>query len=220
VAAGPSISDVLKYVQLVWGTWQGRLGTVTAVLTGAVTVIKWITKWKVSDSWLPLTIRTIAVISVVILLAAPFGLWWQQGRELATARDSLGIMVQRSDSLGAVVESLKAAGVGATSRAAAARRLGIIQRLGMLIEEGNSIKGTALNGPYRPVDDLARWKAKVRVYLRASLGEGYVTRFEQAGPSDGFFEGVKVALMALWNDVDGKQACLTEFIKELQSSAR
>src|SRR5262249_27793737 len=97
------------------------------------------------------------------------------------------------------------------------RRDLIITKLGELITEGDSIKDKCLHGPYRPIQDAQRWMSRAHAYVGLALGPGYAIRFDQAGPiRDGAFEGVNITMSALWNDVDGKQAALAEFIKEAQ----
>lgn len=210
-----------SYAVAVLTIWWGIFG----ILSGAWFVAELVGAfWPKLGAAIQARRKSFAVVCGLMLVVAQFGVWQQQGtalrNSLGDARDSARMWRMRSDSCAATKERLKVAGAAAKTLVEAERREGIIRKLGTLINEGNAVKETALNGPYRPVDDTALWKAKVRAYLKRSLGEGYVVRFDQARPSEGFFDGVHAALMALWNDVDGKQTCLTEFIKELQSEAR
>jgi hypothetical protein len=154
-------------------------------------------------------------------VVAPYKAWRKQAADLGQRtqleKGNATGWHARTDSLQRLVDSLRKASADAAVQSDRQQRDHIITKLGALIADGDSIKDKCLQGPYRPIQDAQRWMSRSRAYVRSSLGPGYAIRFDQAGPiRDGAFEGVNVTMSALWNEVDGKQAVLAEFIKETQ----
>jgi len=160
------------------------------------------------------------VVTVVILSVPAFGLWTAERNRAIGLSQSLSASRAAQDSLTLVITELRSKATGEETTAADAVLRSRVRALGRIIAEGDSIKTKCLYGPYRPIDDASRWLASTQTCVSNNLGEGYAIRFAQAQPRDRSmaFVGVNLSMSALWSEIDGKQACLAEFIKELEGS--
>jgi hypothetical protein len=215
MAAGPSLRDGFEFVALVWGTWQGKAGAASAILTVVGAVVQWF--WKGWERWLPKVVRLGAGVSVAILLWAPFELWRQQRVELTATRDSVAAWRHRSDSLlVAQSDGMKQARSEA-QRAERERNQQIEDRLARYVAECDTVLEHFRVGPAVPYGEAERWTSEVQRYLRREMpSKSYEVEFMGAVDRDRFSLSVRVAGQDE-DELKARRKKLMEFIVQLRS---
>lgn len=213
------MTEAWFYFRSVVTTWKGILAWSGVIFTLMLAGER---RWPRLASRIQRGRKPVEVLFLLSLFVSPFLVWRgqrsQDSEALRAARDSIAMRARCCDSL----RMFHAASLANQERVARLDRDRKIDHLGELIAEGNPIKAKCIDGPYRPVDDADRWKARVRAYIQRALGPAYLIRFDQApsGGDPGVLQrnGRNVQMLELWSWVDGKQACLTEFVRELQQA--